>query len=420
MQKTIFTLAFNLCLTFSLLAQNHPTCDGVRYISPVFANVDTTLAVLYGNNNTYAGANQDLFMDIYEPAGDAAAMRPAIVLAFGGSFIGGVREDMSDLCQYYAQRGFVAVTIDYRLYDGPLFPFPTQTQMTDVVIKAVGDMKAAVRYLREDAATVNNYKIDPNMIFVGGISAGGIVANHVAFVDSTDNLGANELNAINNNGGYEGNSSNNTQYSSEVHGVVNYSGALRYAHYIDAQDPPLFSAHDDSDGTVPYYGAMATVFGIQIIYVEGSGMMHPRADSIGVPNFLITIPNSTGHVSYFDGGTGSATWADSVQRTSCQFLFDNVICPMMVGVEELAQQELSANFYPNPSSADMTIQINDLPAAYNLSVFDNMGRLVFQQNAVNDASYTLQKQYFAAGMYYVNIQFEDSKIAPIKAKVVFN
>lgn len=36
--------------------------------------------------------------------------------------------------------------------------------MTDVVIKAVGDMKAAVRFLRQDAATVNNYRIDTNLL----------------------------------------------------------------------------------------------------------------------------------------------------------------------------------------------------------------------------------------------------------------
>lgn len=421
MQKTIFTLAFTLCLACNLLAQvNHPTCDGTRYISEVFPNVDTTLSVLYGNNNTYAGANQDLFMDIYEPAGDVAAMRPVIILAFGGSFIGGVREDMSDLCQYYAQRGFVAVTIDYRLYDGPIFPFPTQTQMTNVVIKAVGDMKAAIRHLREDAATANLYKIDPDMIFVGGISAGGIVADHVAYVDSTDNLAANELNAINSNGGYEGNSSNNFQYSSEVQGVINYSGALRFSHYIDAQDPPLFSVHDDADGTVPYNGGMASVFGIPIIYVEGSGRMHPRADSMGIDNFLITIPSSTGHVSYFDGGSGTATWADSVQSSSCQFLFDNVICPLMVGTENVAQQSLTATFYPNPSSSDMTLQINDLPSAYNLSIYDNMGRVVFQQQGINETAYTLNKEHFTAGLYHVSIQFEDGKFAPVQGKVVFN
>ena len=152
MQKIIFTLSLLTGIICSAIAQNHPTCDGSRYVSQVFTTVDTTMDVWYGNNTTYAGNNLDLYMDIYQPTGDVAAMRPAIILAFGGSFISGEKEDMHSLCLYYASRGFVAVTIDYRLYDGPFFPFPDSAAMTDVVIKAVGDMKASIRFLREDAA----------------------------------------------------------------------------------------------------------------------------------------------------------------------------------------------------------------------------------------------------------------------------
>lgn len=418
MQKIIFTLALLLGITYSVFAQNHPTCDGVRYVSTVFPTVDTTQAVWFGNNTTYAGNNQDLYMDIYEPSGDAATMRPAIILAFGGSFIGGQREDLDDLCRYYASRGFVAVTIDYRLYDGPFLPLPDSVAMTDVVIKAVGDMKAAIRFLREDAATNNNYQIDPNMIFVGGISAGGIAAAHTAYVDSTDNIGTNEMTAINNNGGFEGNSSTNVGlYSSEVQGVVNFSGALRDADYIGMNSAPLFSAHDDADGTVPYDGDFARIFNFPIIYVEGSSLMETQATNMGVTNFLITLPNSNGHVSYF--GSNSAQWQDTVLNTSTTFLHDNVICPLISSVQELPLELLTANFYPNPSEVDMMVAFDELPSNYSIALFDNMGRQVFQENGISTDRYLLAKENFTTGVYYVNIQFEDASIAPIQSKVIF-
>jgi len=419
MQKSIFTLLLTICVSYTMSAQNHATCDGTRYISTVFSTIDTTQAVLFGNNTTIAGTNQDLFMDIYEPNGDLATERPVIVLAFGGSFIGGAREDLHGICMYYASRGFVAVTIDYRLYDLPLFPFPTATQMEDEVIKAVSDMKAAIRFLREDAATTNMYKIDPDLVFVGGISAGAIVADHVAYVDSTDVLSTSVTTAIAANGGFTGNSSTNTQYPTDVQGVLNFSGALGDAKYINTGSAPLFSVHDDQDATVPYGGAMAVVFTIPIIYMEGSGMMHPRGDSLGVTNELITIPNSTGHVSYFDGGAGSTQWADSVQSASCKFLYENVICPMATSVDQIEEQEVAVQFYPNPSDADMIVQFEDLPSSYNIAVYDNMGRQVYQEQAVNESRYTLRKQNFAAGVYYINVQFEQSGIAPIQSKVVF-
>jgi hypothetical protein len=418
MQKLIFTLSLLTGMVCSAFAQNHPTCDGNRYVNPSFATVDTTLTVLYGNNTTFAGNNQDLYMDIYEPTGDAAAMRPAIILAFGGSFISGQREDMEDLCRYYAHHGFVAVTIDYRLYDGPLFPFPDSSDMTDVVIKAVGDMKASIRFLREDAATANTYRIDPNMIFVGGISAGGIAAAHTAYVDSTDNIAPNEMMAINNNGGYEGNSSTNVgMYSSEVHGVVNFSGALRDADYIGANSAPLFSAHDDMDGTVPYAYGSAQVFGIPIIAVEGSSVMATKATNAGVTNFLITLPNSTGHVSYF--GSNAAQWQDTVLNTSGEFLHDNVICPLISSVGALSTELVTAKFYPNPSNVDMTVAFENLSSSYTIALYDNMGRQVFQEKEINTDRYLLAKENFAAGVYFVNIQFEDGSIAPIQSKVIF-
>lgn len=417
MQKIIYILILIVGFGTYLSAQNHITCDGTRYISEVFTTYDTTLNVLYGNNTTVGGTNQDLYMDIFEPSSDAATNRPVVVLAFGGSFIGGAKEDMHDLCVYYAKRGFVAVSIDYRLYDGALFPLPSAAVMTDEVIKAVSDMKAAVRYLREDAATSNLYKIDSNYIFVGGVSAGGIVASHLAYVDAQDSLGASEQTALNNNGGFTGNSSTNTQYSSAVQGVLNYSGALRAAYYIDANDPPLFSVHDDADETVPYGGGDAKIFGFPIVYVEGSGMMNPRADVVGVANQLITIPNSTGHVSYFNNG--AAVWQDSVQEASAKFVHDEVVCPMLTGLAEVQQQEVAAKFYPNPSASDIVVELAEVPSVYSVIVYDNLGRIVAQQQGLNESQYTIQRAALAAGVYLVGIQFESEKIAPIFSRILF-
>ena len=148
--KYLLPICF-LLLTISTTAQNHATCDGMRYIDDVFANVDVTAGLKYGEGTTINNNFQELYLDVYEPAGDDAEMRPAIILAFGGSFIGGERTDLDWLCEAYAKKGFVAVTIDYRLYDLPLFPLPTEEEMQNVVTKAVGDMKAAIRFLREDA-----------------------------------------------------------------------------------------------------------------------------------------------------------------------------------------------------------------------------------------------------------------------------
>ena len=68
---------------------------------------------------------------------------------------------MTNLAMALAARGFVSVSISYRLSGEAKFP------------AAIEDVKAAVRWLRANAAT---YGIDPSNIGVTGLSAGGHLA----------------------------------------------------------------------------------------------------------------------------------------------------------------------------------------------------------------------------------------------------
>ncbi len=375
-----------------------PGCDGNRYLSEVFTTVDTTADIQFGANTTFAGNAQNLYLNVYEPNGDTLSQRPVIFMAYGGSFIGGQRGDVDWLCRYYARCGFVAVAIDYRLYDGALFPLPDSADFTDVVIKALGDMKAAIRYMREDAATVNQFSINPNMVIVSGISAGGILASHVGFVDSTDTFEPFVLAAVQANGGWEGNSSTNLQYSSAVDIVVSFSGALRDDVYIDANDPPLFSAHDDGDGVVPYAGGYASVFNIPIIYVDGSANMHIQADAVGVTNQLITR-TSTGHVSYFN----DQTWEDSVKQASLDFMYP-LMCSPASSVDEVSYTQPTIQIMPNPSTSDIHIEMQT-NERLDVELFDMNGRLVQSWQQVN-ASFDIAKDS-KQGMYILRVSGDD-------------
>jgi len=90
---------------------------------------------------------------------------PAVICIHGGGFRAGKRDGYDSLCVKLAERGYVAVTISYRL--APKFQFPA----------AVHDTKAAVRWMRANAKT---YKVDPTRIGVTGGSAGGHLAQFLA------------------------------------------------------------------------------------------------------------------------------------------------------------------------------------------------------------------------------------------------
>src|SRR3954469_25156166 len=86
---------------------------------------------------------------------------PAIVCIHGGGFRAGDRKGWDGFCKKLADRGYVAITVTYRL--PPKYQFPA----------AVYDVKAAVQFLRSNAA---KYNVNENRIGTTGDSAGGHLA----------------------------------------------------------------------------------------------------------------------------------------------------------------------------------------------------------------------------------------------------
>ena len=406
--KTSTLLAFFVAISSFSFGQ-HASCDGTRYLNPGYS-VTQTDAILFGNNITTSGVNTNLYFDFFEPTGDVAASRPLIILAFGGSFVGGSRDDMHAYCNYYAERGYACASIDYRLYDESLIPLPDSVDMTDEVIKALGDMKAAIRFFKEDAATTNMYKIDPNFIIVGGISAGGIVALHAGTLDETDPIEPYVLPLIASNGGFQGNSSSNTQYNEDVMAVLNYSGALRSTDYIDAGDVPIFSVHDDNDGTVPYANGSASIFTIPIIGMQGSYLIHEKAQLVGLNSELITYDNSSGHVSYF----GNQTSADTVLQRSLEFMYP-LICGTGASVETITT---NTNFkmYPNPAQSSVIIEMEEVNG-FTVSISDLSGRNVLSTES-HSGNIVLSLEGFTPGVYMVEVVNEETGIQERKQLVI--
>lgn len=104
--------------------------------------------------------DRTLSLDLFRPL-ERGRPLPAIVCVHGGGWFKGERTSQTSLAQALAARGFVTVTITYRLSGEAKFP------------AAIQDVKAAVRWLRAQAAT---YGIDPARIGATGLSAGGHLA----------------------------------------------------------------------------------------------------------------------------------------------------------------------------------------------------------------------------------------------------
>ncbi len=160
----------------------------------------------YGTATTFAGGTESLVLDLYKPIGDNNCQRPLLVMAHGGGFIAGTKNDADvvQICQEMAARGYVTASIHYRLGMHPLDFYVPYALCNDAInpvginkciyaademeirrahYRAVQDMKGAIRFLKgrreADSTDVRN-------VFIGGSSAGAITALGAAYIDLPD------------------------------------------------------------------------------------------------------------------------------------------------------------------------------------------------------------------------------------------
>src|SRR6185503_48423 len=106
--------------------------------------------------------------DLYRPTNDTASNRPVLIFLHGGgseSYRGFKRN--RSVAIGFAQRGFVAASLDYR-----------PGLKSGATKEAQWDVRAAVRWFKANAA---KYRINPNWIFLMGSSAGAMNVLNVAF-----------------------------------------------------------------------------------------------------------------------------------------------------------------------------------------------------------------------------------------------
>ena len=360
-------------------AAGQTLCDGERFrYTSAFVDVTVTQDIVYGANVNAMGASQDLVVDVYEPAGDAADGRPLLIIAHGGFFVGGSNDgtDVVPLCEDFARMGYVVASMSYRLGIDNFFDL--ENAMTRAVWRGVHDSRAAVRFFRKSVAEDGNpFRIDADRIVLGGVSAGGFIALHHAYVDEASEIpSAVDPNGAGLGGGLEGNSGN-PGYSSDVMGIFNIAGALKTADYLSPGDEPLVSVHGDADATVPFGAGTVYLTMIPVTDVEGSGVVHDAAVELGVDACLEVLEGAdhVPHVSsaaHYD--TTLAVVAGRISTWLCEDFAD--VCGMYDVSSDIASVVAPAAWapVPNPVERGGWLAVPARDAGYR--VLDCSGRVV--------------------------------------------
>ncbi len=398
-------ILFLVLLTISIF--NYGQCNG-RYQTEIFNTVSVSTV-------NYSDVYNDFFhkMDVYTPDGDTVTNRPVILYMHGGAFYAGEKGsvDCVDFCTSYAKKGYVAISANYRLADNALtFAFYKDIQYI-TVLKAVADIKAAVRYLRKDHTNGNTLGIHPEGIFLGGYSAGAVLSIHMSYIDSISDLPTSPVDVqalVSNIGGTLDGDAGNDGYSSEIGGIVSFAGGINDLAWVDSTDDPIVFIHATIDPAVNF-NCGPGLGQPTILNLCGMNAMKPALDNAGILND--TMVYNIGHGWAATGHT-NPLFTQAVDF-STDFLYPLLPCNnSSVGITE---KKDILNQYPNP--AKDIVHYSSERRINEIVIYNQIGQIK-RDVKVNNTEFDMSLTDFEKGIYYVRLILEDSSFTLKKLSVI--
>lgn len=371
-----------------------------------------------------------------------------------------------EMCKQFASKGYAVAAVAYRTGWNPQGDQDARTgTILNAVYRAMQDTKTAIRYFRYMGATAPaTYKVDTNRIVICGQGSGGYVALACGTLDKLSEIQLQKfINQTTNTpyvlpqitgdfDGFGGNPAANkgdnyVGYSSKANMVVNFGGAMGDSSWLEAGDIPIVSIQGKLDPFAPYTTGGVFVPGTNpplfVVEVSGARDISRRANRLGVNDALKTpaftdsytaaadlysegIPalfringaaNASGPWEWWDpadpfDANGKASnpfmsksrallYIDTVQGFFAPRM-KRILFDITSGVNTLAKENVK--MYPNPASANITIEIPSLNnEKYSVVILDAMGRVVFQENAISDTKKMIDTSFLKNGMYFVKM-----------------
>ena len=237
---------------------------------------------------------QTLRFDFYEPAGESDTSRPLVITLFGGGFVVGSRDwaDMRAWCTRFAESGWTAASIDYRLMPAQHF---SAKNMIRTGYMAAQDVSAAVRFFKVNAS---KYHIDTNRIFLLGQSAGAVAIIHALYMDEderpAETFAKPKLPPLHSTGFVE-----NQSKEFSVAGAILLWGSIFDPKMIDKDEiTPVCMIHGGKDKILDAKSGYA--FSMPTLpYVYGSKSMAMRFQSLGISSYELHLLENESHAFYF-------------------------------------------------------------------------------------------------------------------------
>ena len=263
-------------------------------------------------------------MDVYEPSQgiDPEMQRPLVVYVHTGNALpppingspNGTRKDSSAVenCKRFARRGYVAVSMSYRLGWNPLAATELERRgsLLNAIYRALHDVRQCIRFLKRDAGQGDNtYGICADRIIVVGEGTGGYIALANATLDDPAELYIEKFRPdpfnpavsfvdslqVGNIHGFGGSLNlyrpNGWGYESQF--CVNLGGALADTSWLAPGDAPMVAFHTVFDPFAPFTEGIVIVptTGGPVVPVQGSNLFMTIVNQYGNNASFASLPD---------------------------------------------------------------------------------------------------------------------------------
>ena len=254
-----------------------------------------------------------LTMDAYMPslAADPGTKRPVIIYLHTGNFLppgtngspcGDRRDSIAvDLCKGFARRGYVAISIDYRLGWNPVATTLDGRRGTllNAVYRSIHDVKECVRVIKAIGAS---YNMDTANIALVGEGTGAYIAHaynsldkYPEFMTLPKFVGYIDTAKVGYIDGTRGlfNLYKKSNVSTKIKAIGTLGGALADTSWLEAGDAPIISMQCVRDPFAPFgYGIVTVPSSLQtVVEVDGANNTIMRAQRLGNNSLFAAVPS---------------------------------------------------------------------------------------------------------------------------------
>lgn len=323
-----------------------------------YSTPNQSFAKIYSNKMLSVRMTKlDLDMDIYEPIGDRekqSPLRPLLVMVHDGAFFNGDKadEEYRRWCELFAECGYVAVSVNYRLGYGML---PKASNVERAGYRAVQDVNAAIRYM---LAHKEGFSIDPNRIYLAGCSAGAIASLNVAFMTEKDKPSSVDkkmggLNAI------------APEYTDkfQIRALCSMWGAVSNLDLLKNSNTSVLCIHGTGDPVVPYgvgypfAEMLKSAADLVMPKMYGSSEITKRAQSLKKRCELVPYNVKKHMLDRKDDGTVDSQVLQEIFSKMTRFFYDDMVPhPTKIAQDKKIKQSFSLSDVSDVSDYDWQVE----------------------------------------------------------------